>query len=685
MHQLRFRTINRFAPIIVLAFCLTVFVLMIAPQSTFSSSQQGGIMTDAQAARGQTLYDKSCGTCHGVQLNNGTAAALTGGKFMAKWSGKSVDDLYYITKTQMPYGAGGTMTEQQYIDIVAYVLKVNGYASGQQELKTDSTALKAIKIEPQRTSKESSIAVQPTEPAKPAAPAASAASKLPSQEELNAADTNTTDWLVSNHGYSGQRYVDLKQINTRNVASLRAACIYQASDTKAFHTNPLVYRGVMYLTTSTSTMAIDATTCKERWRHNWRPKSVEVWPPNRGVAIKDGRVVRATTDGYMFALDMETGKVLWEKKVVDSAKNEGSFNGAPVIFEDLVFIGLGVSEQGVRGWVGAFKLDNGELVWRFNSIPNPGEPGSETWGDSEAIKHGGGAVWAPMSLDAKAGLLYVPISNPAPDFHDDDRPGANLYTNTMMVLDARTGKMKWYYQAMPHDTHDYDTTQVSPLFSSTIGGKTRKLVAVSGKDGLLHVLDRETKEHLYEVPVTTRSNVEVPLNSTEAVHVCPGVLGGVQWNGPAFNPRTNMLYVNAVDWCGTFREAKEARFVAGQIYMGGIHVADPPEKARGWLTAVDASTGKVTWKYESSKPMLAAVTTTSGDLIFTGELTGDFLALDAKTGKVLHRFYTGGTMNGGVITYAINGKQYVAVASGSASGFWRTPPGSSTIIVFSLP
>ncbi|MEO6724991.1 MAG: PQQ-binding-like beta-propeller repeat protein, partial [Blastocatellia bacterium] len=574
MHHFRFHLKTRYKTILSLALGLIILSLLFVPKPTLSSPLQGGVFTNAQVARGQVAYEKRCASCHGLQLDNGTAAALIGGKFMAKWAGKPVDDLYYITKTQMPYGAGGTLTDKEYIDAVAFVLKANGYAAGAQELKADPAVLKQIKIEPQRTSKDSAVAVQPSE-AKPTVAAAGPATKLPSQAELNAAEANTTDWLASNHDYSGQRYVDLKQINQRNVASLRPACLFQASDTKAFHTNPVVYRGVMYFTTSTSTIAIDATNCKQKWRHNWRPKSIEVWPPNRGVAIKDGRVVRATTDGYMLALDMETGQVLWEKKVVDSAKNEGSFNGAPVIFEDLIILGLGVSEQGVRGWVGAFKLEDGEQVWRFNSIPNAGEPGSETWGSAEGMLHGGGAVWAPMSLDAEAGLVYVPIANPAPDFHDDNRPGTNLYTNTMMVLDARTGKMKWYYQSMPHDTHDYDTTQVSPLFTSTVGGKRRKLVAVSGKDGLMHVLDRETKEHLYEVPVTTRLNVEVPLSSTEAIRVCPGVLGGVQWNGPAFNPLTNMLYVNAVDWCGTFREAKEARFVAGQIYMGGSHIADP--------------------------------------------------------------------------------------------------------------
>lgn len=675
------RLVQLFFGISVFAFA---FCLFPAFNKAVSLAQQSGIFTEAQAARGRALYDTKCAKCHGDQLNNGTAAALTGSKFNAKWTGKSVDDLYFITKTQMPYGAAGTLKDQEYIDVVAFMLKANGYKSGARELAADPAALKKLTITPQSGSRENAVAAQPAE-TKAAASGESPALKVPTQAELNAAVTNTADWLVSNHDYTGQRFVDLKQINQRNVGSLRPTCLYQASDTKAFHNNPVVYRGVMYITTSTSTMAINATNCKLKWRHNWRPRSVEIWAPNRGVAIKDGRVVRGTTDGYLFALDIETGKELWVKKIVDSAKNEGSFNGAPVIFENLVIMGLGVSEQGVRGWVSAFNLEDGELVWRFNSIPSPGEPGSESWGNEESAKHGGGAVWAPMSLDAAAGLLYVPIANPAPDFHDDDRPGANLYTNTMMVLDARTGKMKWYYQAMPHDTHDYDTTQVSPLFESTISGKKRKLVAVTGKYGVMHVLDRETKEHLYEVPVTTLLNTEVPLKSTEAIRVCPGVLGGVQWNGPAFNPGTNLLYVNAVDWCGTFREATQARFVAGQVYMGGMHVADPLEKARGWLTAVDASTGKVAWKYESGKPMLAAVTTTSGDLVFTGELTGDFLALDAKTGKVLNRFNTGGAMNGGVITYAINGKQYVAAASGSASAFWQVPAGSSTIIIFSLP
>ncbi|MGH9802487.1 MAG: c-type cytochrome, partial [Blastocatellia bacterium] len=270
---------------------------MLAAKQSVSFAQPSGIFTDAQVARGQVLYDSKCSKCHGNQLDNGTAAALTGGKFAAKWAGKSVDDLFYITKTQMPYGAGGTLKDQEYIDVVAFMLKANGYKSGAQELKANA-ALKQLKIEAQRGSKEASAAIQPSEP-KTAAPAGSPSLKVPTQAELNAAETNSTDWLVSNHDYTGQRFVDLKQINQRNAGSLRPSCMYQASDVKAFHNNPIVYRGVMYITTSTSTMAIDATNCKQKWRHNWRPRSVEIWAPNRGVAIKDGRVVRGTTDGYL--------------------------------------------------------------------------------------------------------------------------------------------------------------------------------------------------------------------------------------------------------------------------------------------------------------------------------------------------------------------------------------------------
>jgi alcohol dehydrogenase (cytochrome c) len=504
----------------------------------------------------------------------------------------------------------------------------------------------------------------------------------PTQAELNAAGANAADWLLTNHDYGGQRFVDATEINRDNAHALRPVCLYQAGELRPFHTNPLVYRGVLYLTTSHATIALDAATCRVRWRHVWKPKARENWPQSRGVALKEGKVIRGTLDGYLLALDAETGRVLWEQAAADSWKGE-TFTMPPVVFEDLVIVGPAGNEVPVKGWVGAFRLETGEPVWRFNTIPAAGEPGAETWGPTDKTT-GGGAVWTPFSLDPLQGLVFVPVGNPAPDFFGDVRTGSNLFTNSLVVLEARTGKLVWHYQAVPHDLHDWDLTQVSPLFTAAVNGKERRLVTVAGKDGLLHVLDRETREHLYEVEVSRRQNVELPV-TPEGVYACPGPLGGVQWNGPAYNPRTNLLYVASVDWCGTFKKAEQLDHVPGRNYLGGSFTPDPMELGHGWLTAIDASTGAIRWRYRSRRPMLAAVTATSSDLLFTGELDGDFLVLDARDGTVLYRFNTGGAMNGGVVTYQTGGKQYVAATSGNATGFWRAPPGSATVIVFSLP
>jgi alcohol dehydrogenase (cytochrome c) len=504
----------------------------------------------------------------------------------------------------------------------------------------------------------------------------------PTQAELNAAAANATDWLHTNHDYGGQRFVDATVITRSNANALQPTCRYEVGDLYPFHTNPIVYRGVMYLTTPSDTIALDAATCALRWRHHWEYKARPNWPQSRGIALKAGTIVRGTRDGFLLALDADTGRLLWERAAGDAAKGE-TFTMPPVIFEDLVIIGPAGNEVPIQGWVGAFKLKDGDPVWRFNTVPRPGEPGAETWSPTD-VPTGGGAVWTPFSLDPAEGLVFVATGNPAPDFYSDVRRGANLYTSSLVVLDARTGKRVWHHQATPHDLHDWDLTQVSPLFRADVDGKPRRLVSVVGKEGLLRILDRESRAQIVAVPVTRRENAEVPVTE-EGVYVCPGVLGGVQWNGPAFSPRTNMLYVPSVDWCGTFKKAGTLVHVPGQNYLGGTWLADPMDQSRGWLSAIDASTGAIRWRYQSRRPMLAAVTVTSADLVFTGELGGDFLVLDAKDGTVLFRHNTGGAMNGGIVTYQLAGKQYVAATSGSATRFWRTPPAPAAVTIYALP
>ncbi|MEO8027187.1 MAG: PQQ-binding-like beta-propeller repeat protein, partial [Bryobacteraceae bacterium] len=443
----------------------------------------------------------------------------------------------------------------------------------------------------------------------------------------------------------------------------------------------IVVDGTMYITTLHTTVALDAANCRPKWRHTWEPKGDDIWPSNRGVAIKDGLLVRGTSDGYLLELSAQTGKLIWARKLADTSEGE-TFTMSPLIFEDLILIGPAGSENDISGWVGAFRLKDGSQVWKFKTVPGARE-GNQTWPNPKQIVLGGGSVWTPFSFDPGKGELYVAVTNPAPDLPAHMRPGDNLYTNSLVALDIRTGQLRWYKQMIKNDSHDWDLTQVSPLFKTKIGGRESSLVATSGKDGMLRTVDRNSREIVHQTPVTTIKNADVPV-TTKPVHACPGVMGGVEWNGPAYNPATNLLYVGAVDWCGTFTAFDESRRVPGKMFMGGTVRSDKPWQ--GWITAVDASSGDVKWKYRSEKPVVAAVTTTSGNLLFAGELDGDFLVLDARSGQVLYRFNTGGPMGGGIVTYVLGGKQYIAAASGWPSKFWVDEnSGSPTVFLFALP
>ena len=222
----------------------------------------------------------------------------------------------------------------------------------------------------------------------------------------------------------------------------------------------------MYLTFGRATVAIDAKTCRERWTYIWQPKGQEISPANRGAAIKDGKLVRGTADGYLIALDMADGSLLWSQPIASAAGGQ-YLSMPPLIFEDLIIVGPSGADFGAKNWIGAFKLETGEPVWKFNLVPDPGEPGAETWESAESLKHGGGSLWTPLSLDVKAGIVYLPVGNPAPDFYGEIRPGANLYTDSLVALDAKSGKLLWYRQFIPHDVHDADLSQVSPLFETT--------------------------------------------------------------------------------------------------------------------------------------------------------------------------------------------------------------------------
>ena len=513
----------------------------------------------------------------------------------------------------------------------------------------------------------------------------------PTQAELNDAVNDGANWPYVDHDYHGQRYTPLNQLTAKNVADLVDICSFHFPEKAPAQTAPIVYDGILYATTAHYTVALDGANCKVVWQSEWKPRDQETFVTQRGAAIKDNKVVRGTADGYLLALDGNNGKELWSRQI--AKPGDGYFMSMPpLIYDDLVLVGPAGAEFAGKGWVGAFRLSDGEPVWKFNTVPDPGEPGAETWGDPNTLKHGGGNLWTPMSLDVEKSLLHVPVGNPAPDFYDKNRTGTNLYTGAIVALDVRTGRLAWYYQAVPHDVRDYDLTHVGPVFATTVDGRQLTVIALTGKDGLMRVLDRDTRNVLYSVPFTTRENTTGPIG-TSFTHVCPGVLGGHEWNGAAYSPRLSALFVPATDWCNQIRSAAQppdpqAEKKRGHFF-GGDFEFDPWAKAQGWLTAFDATTGATRWRHRSDKPMIGGVAVTGGDLVLTSEITGDFLVLDASDGKVLYKHNLGGPAAGGLVSYASGGKQYVAVVSGFVGGFYNLMApeiggGNPTITVFAL-
>jgi len=485
-------------------------------------------------------------------------------------------------------------------------------------------------------------------------------------------------WPTYNNGYDGQRFSSARQITTANVASLKRACEAHLGDIGSFHTGPIVIGQTIYVTTAHTTVALNATNCTIRWRHVYKPAQEEVYAVNRGVAYLDGRLFRGTGDGRVLALDARTGKQLWMVKAGNPLVGE-FFSSAPIAWKGLVFIGAAGSDWGIRGYVLALDAKTGKEKWRFYTIPMGDEPGADSWKIPETAKHGGGAMWTSYTLDVDAGELFVPVGNPSPDFAPDSRPGANLYTDSVVVLDALTGKLKWYHQFKPNDGFDYDFGATPALYTGAAGAK---LLAAGSKDGNLYGIDRASRKVIFKTPITTISNADAR-PTPEGVVVCPGPLGGVEWNGPAVDPASRAIYVGSVDWCWTLSSGTP-EYKAGRFYFGtgqkpgGAGTADP----RGWVHAVDGTSGNILWKYHAEAPVVAGVTPTAGGLVFSGDLNGNFFALDRGTGAELYKVNTGGAIAGGVVTYEADGKQYVALTSGNISrGTFSATGGPPKIVI----
>ena len=483
------------------------------------------------------------------------------------------------------------------------------------------------------------------------------------------------NWLTYSGDYAGHRHSELTQVNSENVKGLVARWVYQTAALGKFETTPLVVDGILYGTGQDDhAFALDARTGRPIWQYQYiypsdiRPCCGRV---NRGVAILGDKVFYGTLDAHLVALDTKTGNVVWNVAAADYRKGY-SFTLAPLAVKNMIVMGISGGEYGTRGFVDAYDANTGERKWRFYTTPGPGEPGHETWaGDSWKI--GGAPAWITGVYDKDTDQLFWTTGNPAPSNRKAQREGDNLYSNSLLALDAGTGKLNWYFQYTKHDEHDWDSTQVPVMLD--LDGK--KLIAHANRNGYFYLIDRTTGKLVFSKPYakttwsTTFDSEGRPVATGESSptlegnKVCPGAAGSTNWMSPSFDPRTKLFYVTAREQCDVFSTAEQANEEGHAYYGSAYFPADDAEPYWGALRALDPLTGERKWEFKHVSPSWSGVLTTAGGLVFTGDSEGNFIALDAKTGKALWHFQMGGAVYAAPMAYAIDGKEYIAIAAGS--------------------
>ncbi len=500
-------------------------------------------------------------------------------------------------------------------------------------------------------------------------------------ERLLRANQEPGNWLTYGGDYRSHHYSRLNQITTGNVHRLRPLWIYQMHRPKVEAT-PIVVDGIMYVTRPPSdVVALDAATGRELWTFEYR-LSARVYvccgEVNRGLAILGSTLYLTTLDAKLIALDASSGRMLWKKDMADPALNY-SATAAPLAINGKVIAGIAGAEGGIRGFLDAYDAKTGERAWRFWTIPAPGEPGSETWG-GDSWKHGGASTWTTGSYDPELNLVYWGTGNPGPDYNGDVRPGDNLYSCSLLALDLDTGKLKWHFQFTPHDTRDWDATQVPVLLDSVVGGRQRKLVVVPSRNGFYYVLDRQSGEFLLAKPFVKQTWAkEIDRKGRPVMNpgqepttegndsIWPGVDGAHNWMSPSYNPVTGLLYFNAREERRRYFKTDAPEFRPGLPYFGGGGGGGArfrPEESWGKLIAMTPETGVIQWEHRILSPPWAGVLSTAGNLVFSATPSGNFYALDAPSGKELWHFNGGDRVFASPITFLSRGKQLITIPIG---------------------
>jgi alcohol dehydrogenase (cytochrome c) len=488
------------------------------------------------------------------------------------------------------------------------------------------------------------------------------------------------NWLSYNGDYSGRRYTSLSEINKNNLAQLRAAWVFHAHNSSRLEVTPVVANGMMFVTASNDAFALDARSGRVVWHHS-RPNAEGLIDDasrhiTRGVGLWRNRLYMETDNAHLLCLDARSGNLIWDVAYADWNRNYGA-TSAPLVVKDKVLVGTSGGDDGVRGFVAAYDAWSGKLVWRFWTIPAPGEFGSESW-PGKLYLHGGGTTWMPGTYDPKLNTIYWGTSNPAPDFEGGVRPGDDLYTDCLLALDPDTGKLKWYFQFTPHDLFDFDAVETPILIDAVYQGTARKLLVEANRNGYLYVLDRTNGKFLSATPFVEKLNWARGIDAAgrpvltevkptgEGTRVCPGYAGATNWFAPSYSESTHSVYFMALEQCETYFFKPQA-FQEGQGYYSTGVKRIPGESSQKLLVAFNLDAGSIAWKYSQvgGGRSSAGTMATAGDLVFFGDDAGSFEAVDAQSGKPLWHFNTGQDMSASPMSYAVAGKQYVAIAAGS--------------------
>jgi alcohol dehydrogenase (cytochrome c) len=628
---------------------------------------------------GQQVFVSRCAACHGSDGNGGEL----GPAIVDRIPARTDEDLTAVLKQGLPAAgmpAFPNLTVTESADLVRY-LRTLRRREGSGPVRTKLTLVDGGTIEG-LVLNQSALDLQLLGDDRKI-------HLLRKSGDRYRAVTSQADWSSYNGQTTGSRYSALAQITASNVSRLVPRWIFSLPNTSRLQVTPVVVNGIMYVTSANECYALDAGAGREIW-HYRRPRTKELVGNaaggiNRGVAVAGDRVFMVTDHAHVIALNRFTGALLWETEMADWHQNYNA-TGAPLVVGNLVVTGTSGGDEGVRGFVAAFGQSTGKEVWRFWTVPRPGEPKSETW-QGKGIEHPGATTWLTGTYDPELDTVYWPTGNPSPDLIGDDRGGDNLYSDSVVALDAKTGRLKWHFQFTPHDVWDYDAQETPALVDATWQNRPRKLLVQANRNGFFYVLDRTDGTFLlgkqYAKTVTWASGLTPagrPMTvpnmepSLEGKRVCPSLEGSSNWYSTSFSPATGLYYVQTNDKCGVFTRTPMV-WEAGKGFMGGSFKQAPDEPAQRVLRAIDIQTGKIVWELPQAGAVdsWGGTLSTAGGIVIFGEDSGSLMAADATSGKPLWSFQTSQVWKASPMTYSFDNQQYFAVASGS------------NIIAFGLP